>query len=47
VEVKGQPTADIAFGSGPFILSVNSLGGLLVATARVLAQIEALPEDLP
>ncbi|HEU4738274.1 MAG TPA: hypothetical protein VFS54_04225 [Solirubrobacterales bacterium] len=44
VEVTGQPTLDVAFGGGDFMLSVDALGGLLVATTRALKSIEDLPE---
>jgi hypothetical protein len=46
VEVEGQPTCEIAFGSGAFCFPVVGLGGLLVATASALSNIEALPEDI-
>jgi hypothetical protein len=47
VQVNGQPTCEIAFGSGDFCFPVDSLGGLLVAVARALSDIEGLPEDPP
>lgn len=47
VKVEGQPTYEVAFGSGEFCFPVDALGGLLFATARALSEIEALPEDPP
>lgn len=47
VKVEGQPTCEIAFGSGKFMFPPDALGGLLVATAKALSEIEALPEDPP
>jgi hypothetical protein len=47
VEVNGQPTCEIAFGSGDFCFPVEALAGLLVAVARALSDIEALPDDPP
>jgi hypothetical protein len=44
VKVEGQPTCEVAFGSGNFCFPVDGLGGLLVAVARALSDIEALPE---
>jgi hypothetical protein len=44
VKVEGQPTCEIAFGSGEFCFPVDALGGLLVAVARALTRIEGLPE---
>ena len=44
VQVKGQPTADIAFGSGPFSLSLGALGKLLTATDDALSRIAVLPD---
>jgi len=46
VKVEGQPAFEIAFGSGDFCFPVDALGGLLVATARALSAVEALP-DIP
>jgi hypothetical protein len=47
VKVEGQPTCEVAFGSGEFAFPVDGLGGLLVATAHALSEVETLPEDLP
>jgi hypothetical protein len=47
VEVKGKPTALIAFGSGFFALPVDGIGSLLVHTDKALSLIEALPEKAP
>lgn len=47
VNVEGQPTCEIAFGSGDFCFPVEALGGLLYATAHALSDIEALPETAP
>ena len=46
VEVDGQPACEVAFGSGDFCFTVDALGGLLVATARALSEVEALPKDV-
>lgn len=45
VKVEGQPTCEIAFGSGEFMFPPIALRGLLYATAQALARIEVLPED--
>ncbi len=45
VKVEGQPTFEIAFGSGTYCFPVDALGGLLVAVARALSAIEALRES--
>jgi hypothetical protein len=47
VKVEGHPTCEIAFGSGEFMFPPDALGGLLVAVARALSMIEALPEHAP
>lgn len=44
VEVQGQPTCQVAFGSGEFCFPPDALGGLLYAVGKALAKIEALPE---
>lgn len=47
VKVEGQPTCEIAFGSGEFMFPPIALSGLLYAVAQALGEIEALPEDPP
>ncbi|MBS1861751.1 MAG: hypothetical protein JSS68_08565 [Actinobacteria bacterium] len=47
VKVEGQPSCEVAFGSGEFMFPPDALGGLLVATARALSAIEGLPEIAP
>ncbi len=47
VEVTGQPTCEIAFGSGEFCFTMLALSGLLYATAQALSAVEGLPDDPP
>ncbi|HKB50043.1 MAG TPA: hypothetical protein VKC63_01270 [Solirubrobacterales bacterium] len=47
VEVEGEPSAEIAFGSGSFTITPGGLAGLLEHTARALAAIGALPNAPP
>ncbi|HEY8501907.1 MAG TPA: hypothetical protein VIL21_04430 [Solirubrobacterales bacterium] len=47
VQVNGEPSAVVAFGSGFFALSIDVLGGLLVHVSQALSMIESLPEAAP
>jgi hypothetical protein len=47
VMVTGEPTAVLAFGSGPASFSIDVIGGMLVRVHEVLSRIESLPENAP
>jgi hypothetical protein len=46
VEVIGEPSVLLGFGSGFFALPIDGIGKLLVDTAEVLSKIETLPEAI-